>query len=107
MTAASSEDWASFDDGATLGQAGSEGGVVLRDEEHPLGARITLEQGGTIAPFSITCGVYGLLMHTRFFEAQAEGEREYDAMKLGLVKVAEANGKELNVEASAFVEQFH
>ena len=100
------DDWSPFDDGATLGQAGSEGGIILRDEEHPLGARITLEQGGRIAPFSITCGVYGLLMHTRFFEAQAKGEQDYEAMKSALVKVADAGGKDFNAEASAFVAQY-
>ena len=98
--------WYVVDDGATLGQSGSEGGMILRDEEHPLGARITLEQGGAIAPFSITCGVYGLLLHTRFFANQAEGEQEYEAMKPGLVEVAEACGRDFNAEASAFVAEF-
>ncbi len=106
MTVIIATDWYPFDDGTTLGQAGSEGGVILRGEEHSLGARITLEQGGAIAPFSITCGVYGLLMHTRFLGSQAEGEREYDATKTGLVKVAEAEGKDFNAEASAFTAQF-
>ena len=100
------DDWSPFNDGATLGQAGSEGGIILRDEEHLLGARITLKQGGRIAPFSITCGVYGLLMHTRFFGAPADGEREYDAMKPGLVDVAEAGGKDFNAAASAFITQY-
>ena len=101
-----SNDWYSVDDGATLGQSGSEGGVILRDEEHPLGARVTLEQGGTIAPFSITCSVYGLLMHTRFFASQAEGEQEYDSMKPALAGVAEAEGRDSNAAASSFVAQF-
>lgn len=106
MTAITGEDWSVLNDGITFGQAGPEGGVVLRDEEHLLGARITLEQSGAIAPFTITCGVYVLLMHTRFFGSQADGEREYDAMKIGLVRVAEAGEQDFNVEASAFVTQF-
>lgn len=106
MTAITDEDWSVFNDGITFGQAGPEGGVVLRDEEHLLGARITLEQDGAVAPFTITCGVYGLLMHTRFFGSQAGGEREYDAMKPGLVKIREADGRDFNAEASAFVVQF-
>jgi hypothetical protein len=36
--------WQPFDNGATVGQRGSEDGVTLRDEEHDLGARITLER---------------------------------------------------------------
>ena len=106
MTAIFNEEWSVFDDGITLDQVGPEGSVVLRDEEHPLGARFTMEQGGAVAPFTITCGVYGLLMHTRFFGSQANSEREYDAMKIGLVKVAEAEGQDSNAEASAFVERF-
>jgi len=106
MTAVAIMDWYSFDDGATLGHAGPEGGVTSRDEEYPLGARITLEQGSRTEPFTITCGVYGLLMHTRFFGSRAGGERAYDAMKIGLVRVAEAEGRDFNAEASAFVAQF-
>jgi len=45
-----------FEDGATLGQKGSESGVILRDEEHPQEARITLERDTRTAPFAITCG---------------------------------------------------
>ena len=81
------DDWSPFDDGATLGQTGSEGGIILRDEEHLLGARITLEQGGRIALFSVTFGVYGLLTHTRFFGTQTEGEREYTSCSRNWLKL--------------------
>ena len=46
--------WHAFEDGATIGQQGSESGEIARDEEHPLGARITLERDTPIAPFAIT-----------------------------------------------------
>ncbi len=98
--------WCSVDNGATLGQTGSEGGVVLRDEEHSYGARITLEQGGGIAPFSITCGVYGVMVHTRFFADEAEAQTAYDLMKPGLAAIVKGEASEAPECASAFVTQF-
>ena len=79
--------WIAFDDGKSLGKSGSEGGTVRRDEEHDLGARITLEEGGSVAPWSITCGIYGWMFHTRFFGSEEEGNREFDEMKVGLEEV--------------------
>ncbi len=79
--------WRGFQEGSSLGDRGSEGGIILLDEEHVEGARITLEQGGAIAPFSITCGVYGWMCHTRFFATRAEAEAEYERMKEGLATV--------------------
>ncbi len=82
--------WSPFDDGATLGLPGSEEGTVVRDEEHLLGARITLERAASVAPFSITCGIYGWMMHTRFFDSEAEAEEQYDLMKQSLSALLEA-----------------
>ena len=64
--------WYPFDKGVTVGQEGSEDGVILRDEEHPCEARITLERRVTAAPFAITCGIYGCMLHTRFFSIESE-----------------------------------
>lgn len=69
----------------------------MLDEEHTDGARITLERDGDIAPFSITCGVYGWMFHTRFFGEEAEARSQYDAMKVALsdlvrLNVPEADG---------------
>jgi hypothetical protein len=82
--------WRPFEDGATLGLPGSEEGLVVRDEEHPLGARITLERATTVAPFAITCGIYGWMMHTRFFSSEPEAESQYDLMKNSLSALLEA-----------------
>ena len=76
--------WYPYDSGATLGGKGSESGVILCDEEHPQEARITLERGATAAPFAITCGIYGCMMHTRFFTLEAEAISQYDLMKSAL-----------------------
>lgn len=76
--------WLPLDDGATIGQTGSESGIILRDDEHPDGARITLERGGGIAPYAITCGIYGRMMHTHFSSSEAEAQRDYDRMREAL-----------------------
>lgn len=73
--------WQPMDGGATLGQRGTEGGVILRDDEHPWGARITLEEPGMLAPFGITCGVYGWFGHTRWFSTRDDAERDFAAMR--------------------------
>jgi hypothetical protein len=82
--------WVPFDDGASIGERGSEDGVILRDDEYRGEARITLERDGGTAPFAITCGVYGWMVHTRFFSTLAEAEREYALMQPALAAIADA-----------------
>ena len=72
--------WTPCENGSTIGAAGSEGGVILRDEEHEMGARITLEESSD-PPFAITCGIYGVMVHTAFAAAEIEATDAYDAMK--------------------------
>ena len=91
-------DWQPSEKGATLGQTGSEEGIVVRDEEHSLGARITLERDARVAPFAITCGVYGWMMHTRFFSSDAEAETQYDLMKDSLSALLEAAEQAADVD---------
>ena len=79
--------WSPYKSGSSLGQRGSENGVILRDEEHEEGSRITLERDGSTAPFAITCGIYGWMFHTRFFGSEAEAESEYERMKVDLAEI--------------------
>ena len=72
--------WTPYEDGSTSGTTGSEGGVILRDEEHEAGARITLEECGH-PPFAITCGIYGVMVHTALVATEIEANDVYDAMK--------------------------
>jgi len=90
--------WHPFSNGATLGQSGSEQGVIVRDEEHTLGARITLECAASVAPFAITCGIYGWMMHTCFLSSEAEAESQYDLMKGSLSVLLEAAEQTANVD---------
>jgi len=57
--------WHPYERGGTIGQRGSEEGLIVLDEEHAAGARITLERerDSKIAPFAVTCGQNGLPSH--------------------------------------------
>ena len=76
------------------GNVGSEGGNVRSDEEHPSGARVTVEEGGVTAPWSITCGVYGMMMHTAFFGSEADAREAVFSMKARLVAIMDAVGSD-------------
>jgi hypothetical protein len=73
--------WIQFDEGKSIGQKGSEGGSIIRNEENTLGARVTLEDKGDVAPFSITLGIYGLMFHTAFFSTVGHGQRGFELFK--------------------------
>ena len=85
-----SDKWYPFDGGRGVGTPGSEAGVILLDDEHGDGARITLERDTRVAPFAITCGIYGWMLHTRWFDKEGDARREYDAMKHALDAIAQA-----------------
>jgi hypothetical protein len=79
--------WSVFDGGKSIGALGSESGVIVRDEEHSAGARITLERNTTVAPFAITCGIYGWMFHTRFFGLEQEARAEFELMSAELARI--------------------
>ena len=81
--------WRPFDGGSTIGQHGSEDGEIVRDEEHEdeARARITLERGGHTAPFAITCGIAGWMLHTRFFGSESKAQVEFEGMKEALARI--------------------
>ena len=67
--------WRAFENGATIGQRGSEDGVILRDEEHDAGARLTLERDCSHGvPFAMTCGIYVWFFHKCFLLLVVEGD---------------------------------
>ena len=109
--------WFPIDHGETIGAEGSEGGSILRDEEYHDSARITLERECRSSAFAITCGVYGFMVHTRFFESEDEAIGAYQRMRTDLGRIADRvpldndsqaeESVELVVAAVArFVEQF-
>jgi len=90
--------WLSMDSGKTVGTRGSEEGVIVLDEEHASGARVTLERGGHNAPWSVTCGIYGGFLHTAFAASEAEGRTKYSGMKSDLEKIMAEQDNEVRYE---------
>jgi len=110
-----SNHWIPYEGGKTIGQHGSESGVILEDEEYRSGARITLERNTLIAPFAITCGCYGLFFHTRFISTDGEARSEFEEMKVELGLMVDLNCEPATSEqidsilmeaASRFVDRF-
>src|SRR5213593_1289417 len=79
-------DWYSFKNGESIGETGSESGRILRDEEHGDGARVKFEHVKDNR-FTITCGIYGWMVHTRFFESEAAAQISFDETKAELNKI--------------------
>ncbi len=109
--------WYDYDEGYSIGTSGSDGGLIARDEEHDFGARITLEEDGSSAPFTVTCTIYGWMSHARFFPDESEANREFDEMKTDLERILiivpadetdadEETLDEISDEISEFVERF-
>ncbi|PKA81966.1 hypothetical protein ATE92_0089 [Ulvibacter sp. MAR_2010_11] len=83
--------WKTFDKGSSIGTTGSENGVIIRDEENTFGARITLEKEGSIAPYSITIGIYGIMFHTDFYANLEQSDIAFNHFKTKIEKVIEHN----------------
>lgn len=71
--------WTPFDGGRSIGSVSGEGDLILYDEEHRDGARITLKRGRQYVTVSLN--IYGWMDHTRFFNTDADAQREYRAMR--------------------------
>ncbi len=85
--------WSIYNHGKTIGTKGAEGGVILSDESHPDGARITLKRGDGFV--SVSVSIRGWMDHTRFFSTDADAQREYRAMRSAVVNVLNViNAKE-------------
>jgi hypothetical protein len=100
--------WKSFDTGHTIGQVGSENGIIIRDEVFQDQSRITLEKGSAIAPFAITCGVFGWMLHTRYFGDQAQANADFEKMKEELARIVRllAETEDITVEVEEFIKLF-
>jgi hypothetical protein len=109
--------WKAFEDGLTLGRPSSEHGRIVRDDDYADAARITLERDCPAAPFAITCGIYGWMMHMRFFADPDIAEAEYEGMKAGLAAIVgmipnvndpdvDARLHDVEVAIGAFVDKY-
>jgi len=80
-------DWLVYDHGNSIGKVGSESGQIIADIEHRSGARITVEKDGSIAPFSVTLGIYGLMFHTHFASSMEEINKYTDFAKYKIQEI--------------------
>ena len=85
-------------------EIGSEGGIVLLDEEYNQTCRITLEYCRRY--YAITCGVYGDMVHTAFCDKTNYLEN-YQSMKNELQRfIDDIYQKETRDGRSEFYEYF-
>lgn len=98
--------WVNFDDGATIGQLGSEAGVIVRDVEHSMGARMTIERTARAAPYAITCGIYGAMAHTRFFADETQAQQQFEMMKRALEEILRVEGEDWIEAIERFIEAY-
>ena len=80
--------WHIIQNGATIGQLGSENGVIIKDEEYSDSCRITLERCPKY--YAITCGIYGAMVHTAFSD-KSSYKKMYDDMKHDLQEFIDSN----------------
>jgi len=98
--------WKATNNGITIGQIGSENGVIIADEEYNGLSRITLEENGVVAPYSITCGVYGLMAHTAFTEDKVKASQMYQGMKQELQAFLDSDNIDSNDWCEIFTRQW-
>ncbi len=96
--------WNPYQNGATIGTIGSENGIIVLDEFHNDGGRITLEKDGTTAPWTITCG--GGFVHTVFFRSKEQAENTYRLMKFDLWNLFHLPGKDFYSAIKEFVNKY-
>ena len=78
--------WKIYNNGKTIGQIGSEKGIIIKDEENINGARITIEKNCRSIPFAITLGIYGVMVHTAYFSDENITENKLEEIKLVIDK---------------------
>jgi hypothetical protein len=83
-----SDEWRPAEEGRTLGLTGSEGGVIVRDEVHPAGLRMTLEEDARRSFHVLTCGVERWLVHPRYFGSRDEALAAWAEMRPALEELA-------------------
>jgi hypothetical protein len=77
--------WTQTDASQAIDPKDLNGGILVADYEHDLGARITVEDLGDAAHYAITCGIYGWFFHTRFLTtSRADANAACSEMQIAL-----------------------
>jgi hypothetical protein len=99
--------WIVYDNGRTINQKGSDAGIIIADEEFEKGARITIEKNGLVAPYSFTCGIYGLFVHTAFFANEEIAKEKFESAKHDLEEILLIeNEQDCYLSIQNFVEKY-
>jgi hypothetical protein len=110
--------WTPTEDGHSIGTKGFDGGTLVADYEHGLGARISIEDLGDGGHFAITCGIYDWLVHTRFLtlsradadaacaEMRTALEAIMDSIPLKVDPERDAKCEAVSVSIAQFVDRF-
>ena len=72
-------------------KTGSEGGIILADEEYKGSCRIKLEKCPQY--YAVTCGIYGAMVHTAF--CGDNFQNIYDEMKRELQEFIDKDSSEM------------
>jgi formyltetrahydrofolate-dependent phosphoribosylglycinamide formyltransferase len=96
--------WNPVQNGTTIGATGSENGIIVLDEFHNDGGRITLERDGVTAPWTITCG--GGFVHTVFFRSKEKAENAYRLMKFDLWNLFHLPEEDFSSAIKGFVNKY-
>ena len=88
--------WYPYDGGATVGEVGPEGGMVVRDQElgdpdddEDADARLTLEQGRAARPgWFLTATLYGWMFHTHQAADEADAVAKFTQLTEELTALA-------------------
>jgi len=87
--------WHIFDSGKSIGTRGSEEGYIVSDEEHDMGARITLERSGCTAPVGYYLrDLWGVFSHGVCFHGRRR-KKKYSNMKNELVIIMQEESAEV------------
>ena len=84
-------------------QTGSEGGLIIADEEYWDSCRITLEKCERY--YAVTCGVYGSMIHTAFTD-DAYCWKTYNAIKNDLQTFIDNIECMTEIEIEQFYDEF-
>jgi hypothetical protein len=100
INSGSASQWLSYEQGKTIGMEGSEFGEIVLDDELAQVGRVTLERlhSPQRAPWAITCGAYGIAVHTIYFGDEASARAAAEAIKPLIERIA-AVAEELGDEA--------
>lgn len=98
--------WRPYQLGQSIGKKDAEGSTIVRDEEHPLGGRLTIKKGKGF--ISVSCMIAGRMDHTRFFEKMPEALYAYEQMKPELETILRnlAHASPTDIKAWELISEF-